>query len=565
MTGVVLTIVTVAAVGWLALLAVSSLRARGKEEVAPNLRAGRTDDELETRRLERVLVGAGVAAGFLALGLPLYYLGEEDRQVSFVEQFDEESVTRGEHIVDEFLCYSCHGPGGAGGSSPFVEKRSGIKVLWTAPSLNDVFYRYEKDEVIFWITYGRGNSPMPPWGLAGGGPLSEEQVVDVATYLESIQIPQDQVLAKLEPATSDQLARFEGSQAAVETAVVEQQQVIANLKAAPALAPVARALADQAKAALQAATTGIDTDGDSLSDSTETSITALLSQAQDALTTPGLLVITLDPAVAETALGFPDAEQASAAVATLEALVQTAPILGPHAVAARLALDAASGGADGDQDGLSDQAEGEITTQISLALAKLRPVGLSVANLDPTNVNSVPGTTDGRTASRAVSSLQTVAANLEVAATNQDKLVAAAEAGLAFLLDAQTARKWDVDLAVIADTAFDGDLERAARAFALFNANCARCHTSGFSAGPAYTQEAGSGGFGPALWEGRPNVQFLTQEDLVAFLVKGSEAQRPYGVNGFGSGRMPAFGKILPLEDIELIATFLRSGNLTGD
>jgi len=83
---------------------------------------------------------------------------------------------------------------------------------------------------------------------------------------------------------------------------------------------------------------------------------------------------------------------------------------------------------------------------------------------------------------------------------------------------------------------------------------------SGASCGPA-----GSGGFAPALWEGRPNVQFLTQADLVAFLIKGSEAQRPYGVNGFGSGRMPAFGKILPSEDIELIATYLRSGNLTGD
>ena len=565
MTGVVLTIVTVAAVGWLAFLAVSSLRARGKEEVAPNLSAGRTDDELETKRLERVLVGAGFAAAFLAIGLPLYYLGEQDRQESFVEQFDEESAKRGEHIVTEFACYSCHGPGGAGGSAPFVEKRSGIRVLWTAPSLNDIFYRYEKDEVIFWITYGRGNSPMPAWGLPGGGPLSEKQVVDVATYIESIQIPQDQALAKLEPAITEQLTRFEAAQASVETAVLEQRQVIANLAAAPGLAPVAKDLARQARAALKAAATGIDTDGDALSDAAETSITALLGQAQEALTTPGLLVITLDPALAETDLGSPDAERAAAAVAAMEALVERAPILTSFAAAARVALDDASAGADGDQDGLSDQAEGVITTQIGLALAKLRPPGLTVANLDPTNVNSVPGTSDSRTASRAVSSLETVATNLEVAATNQDELGTAAAAGLAFLLEAQSARKWDVDLQVVADSVFDGDLERAARASALFNANCARCHTSGFSAGAAYTQPAGSGGFAPALWEGRPNVQFLTQADLVAFLIKGSEAQRPYGVNGFGSGRMPAFGKILPSEDIELIATYLRSGNLTGD
>ena len=41
-------------------------------------------------------------------------------------------------------------------------------------------------------------------------------------------------------------------------------------------------------------------------------------------------------------------------------------------------------------------------------------------------------------------------------------------------------------------------------------------------------------------------------------------ADEPYGLNGFGSGRMPAFGPILPQEDIELIAQYLRGGDLTG-
>jgi mono/diheme cytochrome c family protein len=112
--------------------------------------------------------------------------------------------------------------------------------------------------------------------------------------------------------------------------------------------------------------------------------------------------------------------------------------------------------------------------------------------------------------------------------------------------------------------------DEAERAVALFNANCARCHTAGFSAGVPYTQEAGSGGFGPALWDGRPVVQFgedpgAAEDDLlVQFLIRGSEAEQPYGLNGFGSGRMPAFGAILPQEDIELLAAYLRSGNLDG-
>jgi mono/diheme cytochrome c family protein len=51
---------------------------------------------------------------------------------------------------------------------------------------------------------------------------------------------------------------------------------------------------------------------------------------------------------------------------------------------------------------------------------------------------------------------------------------------------------------------------------------------------------------------------------LVDFITNGSEAQTPYGLNGFGSGRMPAFGSILDGDDIELLARFLRSGNLNG-
>ena len=42
-------------------------------------------------------------------------------------------------------------------------------------------------------------------------------------------------------------------------------------------------------------------------------------------------------------------------------------------------------------------------------------------------------------------------------------------------------------------------------------------------------------------------------------------AQAPYGVNGIGSGRMPGFGQILSADDLNLIATYLRSGNLTGE
>src|SRR5690606_8656847 len=51
---------------------------------------------------------------------------------------------------------------------------------------------------------------------------------------------------------------------------------------------------------------------------------------------------------------------------------------------------------------------------------------------------------------------------------------------------------------------------------------------------------------------------------LIDFIINGSEEQVPYGLNGFGSGRMPAFGAILDANDIDLLARYLRSGDLTG-
>jgi mono/diheme cytochrome c family protein len=170
-----------------------------------------------------------------------------------------------------------------------------------------------------------------------------------------------------------------------------------------------------------------------------------------------------------------------------------------------------------------------------------------------------------------VGNLDSLQVTLRVAKENNESLVAIERAGLVFLEAAQERRAWEIDFEGVAE-AMGVSPEEAQRAVGIFNANCARCHTAGFSAGVPYRQEAGSGGFGPALWDGRPLVQFgdvpgdpETEVDLlVEFLTEGSEANTPYGLNGFGSGRMPAFGAILSAEDIELLAAYLRSGNMDG-
>jgi mono/diheme cytochrome c family protein len=618
---------------WLGVLFVSAIRNRGSEEVSPNLKPGITDQEMETKRLEGGQKAAIAFSAFLAVAIPLYFLGETGRQENFVQEFDEAAVERGAHIVEEFRCFQCHGPEGTGGTARYVEKRSGVTVQWAVPSLDDILFRYDEDEVNFWITYGRGNTPMPAWGLAGGGPLNEQQVESVVEYLKSIQVPQNTALAEVEPGIDTQLDRLATADATVRVAVVNQAQVVADIFAAPERLEIVQPLAERATDVLESAVEGLDTDADGVSDAAEAELSAISVDAVEQLTV--VVPLAMDPEVA-------DAEIADEAVASLEAVLETAPAVELNLTAIQAALDlgtvdpsvglgegslatleeiatqaadlgievpasisnaddaaelvaaldeaaasdappegvadlatdaaaAVSEGSDPDGDGISTGAEEVVTNQMTEANLATMPgePPLTTIALDPANPASVAGEDDLATATAFVGSLESLHTQLQVATDNQDNLLDQEDGGLNFLLEAEETKAWEIDFEGVAES-MQRSVEEAQRAVGLFNSNCARCHTAGFSAGVPYTQEAGSGGFGPALWDGRPVVQFgdATSEPiddlLIQFLIRGSEAQTPYGLNGFGSGRMPAFGAILSEEDIELLATYLRGGNMDG-
>lgn len=561
MTAEVITVLAlVAGIVWLGIMMVSAFRNRSGEEIPHNLRPGIDDQQLETRRLERGQKAAIAFSAFLAVSLPLYFLAEPARQEGFVEEFDEASVERGEHIVAEFACFNCHGPLGSGGSASYVEKRSGVTVTWAAPSLDDVFLRYDEDEVNFWITFGRGNTPMPAWGLAGGGPMNEHQVNDVVNYLKTIQRPQQVIVNEMPNRIRFELARLEGADAAVAAAIVRQDQVVAEIDQAPADSEFLAPLAEEASDLLETAAEGRDTDADGLSDVTETRLSEMSVEILGYFR--AVEPIVLDPAA-------PDAEVLEGALEELRGALDRDPILVNYIGAIEAILEADEGD-DTDEDGISDAAEAQINAQITEAAGATVPSGLVQVALDPANPASAGGQPDLTTATTVVGAIESAALSKRVLVDNEGRIRPAEEAGLEFLLNAQRSRTWVIDIAGVAE-AMGATEEDAARAVGLFQTNCARCHTAGFSAGIPYTQEAGSGGFAPALWDGRPLVQFgEAPEDeeevdlLVDFLVNGSMAQRPYGLNGFGSGRMPAFGALLAEEDIELLARYLRSGVLDG-
>ena len=462
-----ITLIALGIIAALAFFTASGFRGSGKvQDYAPNLTKYRTDDDLETKTLDRTLTVAVIIASLLTIMIPLYYLGEQDRQQGFVEEFDEVSVERGEHLYEEFGCGNCHGADGSGGAASYVEKRSGINVTWAAPAINNVFYRYDDDEVRYWLIYGRANSPMPAWGLEGGGPMNDGQLDDLIEYMHHFQISQEEELQTIEMNINSSLSRLETSELLVENEIARQKELIQSVKDAPIKLPIVeKAVKD---------------------------VTDLLLK---------------------------------------------------------------EGGIDTDEDGLSDSVEIELS---SYSASISETLGTNILNLDPDNEQSIPGRKDLSVAKGLLSQLESELINIRIVSEGFDKFLNEAETGLAFLEKALEEKLWEVSFEEIADSTFDGDLEKAKRAVGLFNAYCARCHTAGYSAGVAYTKEIASGGLGPALRAGRVNIQFKQREDFIDFIVKGSVNGKAYGVNGVGGGKMPGFGAVLPESDIALIIDYLR-------
>jgi mono/diheme cytochrome c family protein len=502
---VTLALAILVVIAWLVyVIGQSRARRRRREAAAPNLAPFLTDEELETTRLDRVLASALIASALLAIALPVYFLRETNRQAAAAERFDEIAVERGEHWYEEFQCGDCHGPTGGGGGAAFVERRSQIATTWAAPALDDVLYRYDENETRYWLVFGRQGSPMPAWGVEGGGPLNAQQIDELIAYLDHIQITQDDALAAVDGRVDRELVRLEGAEDAIAAAIEAQRAEIASLEEIPAQVEATGGLPGALEEALgapglcteeSALLVGMpcddpapDGDRDGLSDGTEPVLTDLVEQMIDA-----------------------------APPSDARSLLQQIPAGAPEGAPA-----------------------------------------FDPANPFSTAAGGTP-VPDLENAELMVTEFTAITRNLALTNENLDRLLATARSGLDYLEEAADARRYRIDFDQIAADAFDGNVEEARRAAGLYNAYCARCHTAGYSAGVPFTLEAGSGAFGPGLRGGRSVVQFPDIEDQIDFVVKGSQNGQGYGVNGIGRGWMPGFGTTLTEEDIRLIVEFERA------
>ena len=196
------------------------------------LRPGTPDDRLEGPRLERIQWGGFISLFLLLIVMAAYWLPERDRQEHFTARFEEESLHRGELIfnappvLEEDIsaaafkelekelslgqaCSNCHGgvavdeatgevikensAAGGIGNPLFKDPATGKIVAYQAPPLNTVFQRWDPEIVRFTIERGRPGTDMPTWGVEYGGSMTSMMVDDVMAFLESIQVPHEEV------------------------------------------------------------------------------------------------------------------------------------------------------------------------------------------------------------------------------------------------------------------------------------------------------------------------------------------------------------------------------------
>ena len=209
MTVWIITLLVVGMLAVLILLLLNSRRGRRAiEDIPPAMRPGYSDEELERRVLERYMAWGIVLTAFFAIFLPLYWIREPARLTQVSEAAAVESFTQGEALFQE-NCASCHGQNAEGGGAASTYDPADS---WPAPNLTTIEKRYEgtppasdiRDYVTQTIRRGRPGTPMPAWGSAYGGPMTDRQIDSIVDWILLQQ--------KAEVAEADQASNLTGEE-----------------------------------------------------------------------------------------------------------------------------------------------------------------------------------------------------------------------------------------------------------------------------------------------------------------------------------------------------------------
>jgi mono/diheme cytochrome c family protein len=168
------------------LLASGNARRRLTSAIPPAMRPGYSDEELEGNHLERLMTWGLVLTLFFAVFLPAYWLREPTRAQDKQEWLFAREFAAGEALY-QANCAECHGADARGGAavSPYSD------AAWPAPNLLNIATRYADSRLIVDVREhieetlyrGRPGTPMPAWGAAYGGPMTDFQVEAITNWI----------------------------------------------------------------------------------------------------------------------------------------------------------------------------------------------------------------------------------------------------------------------------------------------------------------------------------------------------------------------------------------------
>ena len=185
-TSIALLVLAIAAGATLVLLlANGERRQKLSSAIPPAMRPMYADDELEGNHLERLMSWGLILTLFFAIFLPAYWLREPERANDKQEGLFTRDFTEGEEL---YLanCTECHGQDARGGAA--VSPYGGS---WPAPNLLNIATRYAdsttvsdvRDLIEESLYRGRPGTPMPAWGSAFGGPMTDFQVEAITDWI----------------------------------------------------------------------------------------------------------------------------------------------------------------------------------------------------------------------------------------------------------------------------------------------------------------------------------------------------------------------------------------------
>jgi mono/diheme cytochrome c family protein len=168
------------------LLASGNAKRKLSSSIPPAQRPAYPDEELEGNHLERLMSWGLVLTLFFAIFLPAYWLREPTRAQDKQENLFARDFAAGASLY-EANCASCHGADARGGSalSPYGAEQ------WPAPNLRNIAARYEDSRIVVDVREhieetlhrGRPGTPMPVWGAAYGGPMTDFQIEAITDWI----------------------------------------------------------------------------------------------------------------------------------------------------------------------------------------------------------------------------------------------------------------------------------------------------------------------------------------------------------------------------------------------